>query len=232
MSEHYPLISCICITSNRPVLLKRAISCFKTQNYPNTELVISYPQTDRATRELLDQLDDDTIQLLRIERHPEESLGNARNQAIAKCHGAYVCIWDDDDWHHSSRLFFQYNSIQDKSLGYHASILTRILLYDVTTKATYLSFPYTWDGTILCKKEYLLQNQYANQQKAEDTHVIRFLSARKLLLHVTDVPFLYIYVYHGENTWNYEHFKYFTEKSEVLAEDVRNQVLALLEVPG
>lgn len=229
MQPTYPLISCICITNNRPLLLQKAIECFNDQNYPNKQLVISFPEKDQVTKQLVEQLKKTDIPVLAIERDEEESLGNARNRAIAKSHGEYICIWDDDDWYHSSRLSFQFKSIQDKGLGYQASVLTRILMFDATTKQAYLSFPYTWDGTILCKKEILLQNQYANSQKGEDTHVIKFLSNRKMLLHIEDVPFLYIYVYHGENTWDYQHFEYFLQKSERLSLEISNQVISLLE---
>lgn len=228
MTTAHPLISCICITNNRPWLLQRAINCFKSQNYPNTQLVISYPKKDITTQKIIREPKNSDIEILQIERESEESLGNARNTAIAKCHGDYICIWDDDDWYHSSRLSYQLNSILDKGLGYQASILTRILLFDKTTKQSYYSFPYTWDGTILCKKEILLQNQYANSQKAEDTHVIKFLSSKKLLYQIEDAPFLYVYVYHGENTWNYEHFEYFLNKSELLAEELGEKIIELL----
>lgn len=230
MESNYPLISCICITNDRPVLLKKAITCFETQNYPNKELVISYPKKDQQTRRMVDELiQNSEMKLLTIERGDEESVGNARNEAIAKCHGSYVCIWDDDDWYHASRLSFQYNSISTSGHGYQASILTRVFLYDATTQKGYLSFPYTWDGSILCRKEILLQNQYANTDKGEDTHIILFLDARKLLYHIEEAPFLYTYIYHGENTWNYAHFKHFIDKSILLNDDTTEKIRKQLE---
>ena len=44
-----PLISCICITRNRPGYLSKAIVCFKQQTYPNKELVILYEEDDLLT---------------------------------------------------------------------------------------------------------------------------------------------------------------------------------------
>lgn len=219
MELTYPLISCICITNNRPSLLKRAIYCFELQNYPNKELVISYQKKDIKSRLIIEEAKlNEALKILQIERSVTDSLGDARNQAVYKCTGDYVCMWDDDDWHHTSRLSYQFNSLRSISQYYQASVLSRILLYDATTKKAYCSFSYTWDGTILCRKEILLQNQYASRDRGEDTHVITFLSARKLLYKIEDVPFLYIYVYHGENTWNYAHFENFMDKSQVLDE--------------
>ncbi|RQO70366.1 hypothetical protein DBR43_20315 [Pedobacter sp. KBW06] len=230
MAQTYPLISCICITNRRPVLLEKAISYFISQNYPNKEMVISYPKGDKLSRELIKNYQNQEIQLISMEREEEESLGYARNQAIAKSKGDYVCTWDDDDWYHSSRLSFQFNSMQTKGSGYQASVLTRIILLDVINQQAYLSFPYTWDGTILCKKEVLMQNQYGYTNKAEDTHVIKFLSSKKMLFHIEDAPFLYVYIYHGKNTWDYKHFEYFTSKSEVLSEEIRKKLMELLTI--
>jgi glycosyltransferase involved in cell wall biosynthesis len=229
MKLTHPLISCICITNNRPLLLQKAIACFVSQNYPNKELVISYPKNDYSSQLVIKEaLQNEDGHIVQIERDTEESLGNARNYAIAKCNGDYVCLWDDDDWYHSSRLSYQYNSMQTIGQGYQASILSRIILYDSLTKKAYFSFSYTWDGTILCRKEILLQNQYANRNQGEDTHVITFLSGRKLLYQIDDVPFLYIYIYHGQNTWNYAHFEYFINKSELLDEEITQRVRIIL----
>lgn len=230
MKLTHPLISCICITNNRPLLLQKAIAYFVSQNYPNKELVISYPKKDYSSQLIIkESLQNEDLHILQIERDTEESLGNARNHAIAKCNGDYVCLWDDDDWYHSSRLSYQFNSMQIIGQGYQASILSRIILYDSITKRAYFSFSYTWDGTILCRKEILLQNQYANRNQGEDTHVITFLSSRKMLFKIEDSPFLYIYVYHGQNTWNYAHFEYFINKSELLDEETTHRIRMILD---
>ncbi|WP_367867997.1 glycosyltransferase family 2 protein [Pedobacter sp. WC2423] len=230
MSQSYPLISCICITNNRPKQLEKAIACFATQNYPNKELVISYPKNDLLSKQVVENIrKDETLKIMLVERPADESLGNARNHLIAKCLGDYVCIWDDDDWYHPSRITYQFNSMQIVGQRYEASVLSRIFLYDATTKKVYYSFPYTWDGTILCRKEMLLQNQYANANRAEDTHVITFLSGRKLLYRIEDAPFLYIYIYHGTNTWDYKHFEHFMNKSELLDQELTDSILKLID---
>ena len=229
MKLTHPLISCICITNNRPQLLQRAIACFEAQNYPNKELVISYPTKDILSQMVIkDALQNEELKIIQIEREDEQSLGNARNIAIAKCTGDYICLWDDDDWYHVSRISYQFNSMQASGQGYQASVLSRILLYDSTTKNAYYAFPYTWDGTILCRKEILLQNQYVNTNKGEDSHVITFLSGRKLLYKIDSAPFLYIYIYHGKNTWDYKHFEHFINKSQLLDNEATDSVRQIL----
>ena len=221
MAEDYPLISCICITCDRTELLQNAINYFQNQNYPNKELVISYPKKDKTTPALINQiLNQNSINILKLERDDQETLGNSRNLAIAKCNGDYICTWDDDDWYHSNRLKFQYDSMRSTGKGHQACVLTRIILYDSTTNNAYLSNSYTWDCTLLCRKEIIFQNQYAHLDKAEDTHIIKFLDSRNILYHIEDFPFLYVYIYHGKNTWNYSHFEYFLERSELLDEEI------------
>lgn len=225
MTLSNPLISCICITDNRPDLLQKAINCFKSQNYQNKELVISYPQNDKVSKKVISYEQNAMLRILSIERVEGSSLGEARNEAIRKSNGEYICTWDDDDWYHPSRISYQYNSIQNKGEGYQASILTRILLYDETKNETYYSFNYTWEGTILCRKTILLQNQYRHSNQGEDSHVIGFLRSRKQLLMLNQVPFLYIYIHHGKNTWNYERFEFFMANSHHLEGEEKEQVL-------
>lgn len=220
-----PLISCICITNNRPELLQKAIDYFKSQNYLNRELIISFPRNDTSTKEVITHEQNAMTKILGIEREDNISLGEARNQAIKKSNGEYVCTWDDDDWYHPSRISYQYNSIQNKGEGYQASILTRIFLYDETKDQAYYSFNYPWEGTILCRKVILLQNQYSLSNKGEDSHVIRFLSSRKQLLLIDNAPFLYIYKHHGKNTWNYERFEFFMSNSELLKGEDKKHII-------
>lgn len=229
MQHLNPLVSCICITNNRPLLLRRAVSCFLEQDYPNCELVISYPDTDVETKSLIKELAiHKNLSLLAIERK-NITLGQARNEAIRACNGSYVCIWDDDDWHHPNRISHQITDLLNPDNSYEASILKRIFFYDHTTDLAYLSFPYTWDGTLMCKKGMLLHNEYAHRNYGEDTHIVPFLEGRKLLLHIGESPFLYVYIYHGNNTWPYEHYQYFLKKSTLLNKNYTHKVQMLLK---
>jgi len=229
MNINPPKISCICITNNRSSLLQKAIKCFDEQDYANKELVISYPKDDKNTKAIIQQLlSEGRFDILAIERPETELLGNARNDAIHKCRGTYVCIWDDDDWHHPTRLSYQINSLQTTGKKYEASILYRIFLYDYTTKLAYLSFPYHWDGTLLCRKEMLMHNQYADKNKGEDSQIVPFMEKKGMLAHIDESPYLYIYTYHGNNTWPYDHFMYFIGKSILLNDEYNSHVNNLI----
>ena len=189
----HPLISCICITQSRTALLLKAIVSFDTQNYPNRELVISYPKDDLETKHLIDEiLLVSDLRIVRVERNGSESLGTARNNAIAKCNGDYICLWDDDDWYHARRLAHQYNTMLIKGQFRKASILTRVMLYDTNTQLGYLSFPYLWCGSLLCKKDLILKHPFANSDVIEDAPVVKYLESKKLLHYIAIVLFLSI----------------------------------------
>jgi len=227
----HPLISCICITQDRPSLLLKAIVSFDTQNYPNRELVISYPKQDIETKKLIDSiLELSDMRILRIEREENESLGTARNNAIEKCSGDYICLWDDDDWYHAKRLAHQYNTMLVNGQFRDASILTRVMLFDATTQKGYLSFPYLWGGSLLCKKEHMLRNPFADSDVAEDAPVIKYLESNKLLHYIADSAYLYLYVYHGKNALSYFHFCYYLKKSEQLDKESTDWIRNLLDV--
>lgn len=227
----HPLISCICVTQNRSALLLKAIVSFDTQNYPNREMVISYPKHDLGTKQLIDEiLQVSDLRIVRVEREGNESLGTARNNAIAECNGDYICLWDDDDWYHARRLAHQYNTMLTNRKFREASILTRVMLFDTNTQQGYLSFPYLWCGSLLCRKDHILKHPFANSDVAEDIPVIKYLESRKLLHYIADSAFLYLYVYHGENALSYFHFSYYLKKSEQLDQESTNWIHSLLNV--
>lgn len=208
--SEYPLISCICITHNRPELLLNSIISFEHQDYPSKELVISYPSTDETSRNLIEKVIRlSQLNIIPVEREKEESLGSARNLAVTNANGNYICTWDDDDWHHPERLTYQMNAILTDQ-KYKASIIRRVILYNQTTNTAYLSASYNWSGALLCEKKLVKQCPYLTTNRLEDISLIRFLESENCLCHIEDIYELYIYVYHGTNSLDPIHFRYFT----------------------
>jgi glycosyltransferase involved in cell wall biosynthesis len=222
MISQLSLISCICVTRKKPALLKRAIECFLAQSYPNKEMIILYEDDDDATEELLGQgfPPETGIRLLRVAAYPKMTLGELRNVAIKIARGEFVCQWDDDDWFHSCRLERQY--VKLFSEGRHGSILTQWLVFDHTTTTAYISNVRLWEGSILCRKSVLQQKAYEDKPLGEDTATIEYLASRDSLYFLEEVPGLYIYVYHGGNSWDYEHWKdIFLSSTAMSVEDSR-----------
>jgi glycosyltransferase involved in cell wall biosynthesis len=222
----HPLVSCLCITDSRPLLLLKAIVNFDAQNYPNRELVISYPSTDISTKNLLNRLlGTSDLNIKPVERNASDSIGKAKNMAIHHCNGDYICTWDDDDLYYTNRLAHQFNSMHGKGKYFQAGILSRVLLYNATTQKAYNSFPSYWSGSLICRKDLLQQYPYADTNIIEDTLLLRSLESRKLLQKIEDTPFLYIFVYHGKNALDHSYYHYFSSRSEQVdyktAENIR-----------
>jgi len=226
-----PLISCICITKNRTAQLLKSIISFQQQTYPNKELVISYPEEDLPTQQLINTiLELNPISILKIKRQEEESVGKARNAAITKSQGEYICMWDDDDLYYPSRLADQYIAMQQDNKNYEASILTRILFYEATAQKAFLSFQSLWECTLLCKKTHLLANPCADATGFECQPVITYLSPANLIYHLELSPALYTYIYHGKNSMPYTTFLYLINRSEFLPDEVAKNIKAHLDL--
>lgn len=223
------LISCICVTRRKPTLLKRAIECYLAQTYPEKELVILYEDDDEATNEFLGQgfPPESGIRLFRVPSYPKIALGQLRNLAIGIARGEFVCQWDDDDWYHARRLEEQYGQLFDE--GCHGSILTQWLVFDSITGKAYVSHMRLWEGSILCKASVLQLKAYEDKPQGEDTATIEYLARLNCLHLMKRYPGLYIYVYHGYNTWSYDHWTAIFKCSTELPADDSKVVANILE---
>lgn len=216
----YPLISCVCITDSRPDFLLKSIIYFDSQKYPNKELVISYPEDDLATENLIKKvIDRSGLNIVIIERSKNITLGKARNEAVEKSNGNYICTWDDDDFYFENRLLDQYNNMISVRQKREACILTNVVLYDGIKHTAHLSDYYNWAGTLLCKKSLVLQHPYADTNTAEDGNLIKYLTSSKYLHTIPDQAHLYVYNYHGKNTLNKYYFNYFQRKGGLLKQE-------------
>jgi len=88
-----PLVTCLCCTFNRPILLGESIKCFLDQDYDNKEMIILNDQ-EGVNLKL-----ENCPKNIRIINHPKRfnSLGEKRNYLKSLARGDYCCIWDDDD---------------------------------------------------------------------------------------------------------------------------------------
>jgi glycosyltransferase involved in cell wall biosynthesis len=206
MNNYLPLISCVCVTRKKPAFLKRAIECFLAQTYPNKELVIVYEDDDDATAEFIASgfPADTNIRLFRVPAYPKIVLGELKNLAVRIARGDFICQWDDDDWYHIRRLEEQYSRLF--SAGRHGSVMLQWLVFDSVTSTAYLSHVRLWEGSILCSKNILQLKAYEDKPLGEDTATIEYLARMNCLHLLKELPGLYIYVYHGYNAWNYDHW--------------------------
>lgn len=197
-----PVVSCLCVTRNRPRLLARAVDCFRHQDFGPRELVVVFESDDAATRALLQQWPDPSIRAVEVAATPRSTLGALRNLGIAHCRGQYVAQWDDDDWYAPNRLGAQVAALQASRKP--ACVLMRWILYDAERDAAYMSVRRTWEGSLVAERSAL--PAYPELARGEDTAVIGALLAAGRLVAL-DAPWLYVYVFHGGNTWERSHFE-------------------------
>lgn len=224
-----PLISCICITRERPKLLNRAIRCFHGQTYPNKELIILYEDDDLVTNDFLATQSVEAfqnIQTIKVHRSHDQHLGQLRNLAIQRASGTYICQWDDDDWYHPERLQYQYRLLIENNA--EACVLSREIIFDVHTGNAYLSCRRNWEGSLLCNKEKALAHPYTNLVKGEDTPAIEGLRQNGHLYTDTGVTPYYVYVHHGANTWDYIHFQDFFAFSKIFPEELSTLIATII----
>jgi len=222
-----PLISCLCVTRNKPGLLEKAIGYFTFQTYHRKELLIVYEDDDIATKEKLREYTDRDIRAIEVPANPKLTLGQLRNLAIQRSSGEYFCQWDDDDWYHSQRLELQMNCL--RSSGKAASVLVNWLMFDKPLQQAYFSFTKVWEGSILCRKDLITSEVcYDNRSLGEETNFIFALVAKNCLYPLV-MPSLYIYIYHGNNSWNRDHFGKLFSRSQPLSAAVSRLVGDVLD---
>jgi len=205
MNNEKPLISCLCVTRNRVTHLQRVIDNFRHQTYSNKELVVVFESDDLMTKQLASSSKVSNIKWHEVASNPKMSLGNLRNLSIELAAGEYFCQWDDDDWYHRERIEMQLNCLLESHKS--ACLLGYWLIYDSVDEKAYLSHMEAWGGTILCRRDVVSEfNRYPDQTRHEDTHFIRDVITLKNFVPLI-MPSLYIYVFHGRNTFERAHFQ-------------------------
>lgn len=224
-SRHDPAtrITCLCVTRRRVALLHKAIRCYANQTYANRELVIVYDSDDAETRRYLQRLDDRSILPVTAPTGRRLTLGALRNLARRQGTGKYVAQWDDDDWSDPFRLEAQMRTV--RTTGMPGCVLWRQTLYDYLTKQAYITFERTWENTILVDRSVL--SAYPNLTKREDTPVVEGLYRAGCLAKL-DAPDLYVYTFHGKNTWDRQHWQEIVRLSRPLAWEASRRIGARL----
>ncbi len=213
--ETHPLISCLCVTHNSVSQLQRAIDCYEAQTYPNKELMVLYESDNASVKQFAARPQPPGVYFVEVPAAPKLTLGELRNIAVEQCNGEYFCQWDDDDWYAANRLQVQMDAIRQSCKP--ASMLLYWLMYDCVDQTAYLSPFRLWEGSILCKKSIITPAcNYASLVKGEDTILLGNLLSNNSIFPIIN-PALYIYVFHGNNTWDHDHFNIFYKRGKKLS---------------
>ncbi|HTP48095.1 MAG TPA: glycosyltransferase family A protein [Casimicrobiaceae bacterium] len=204
------MISCCTVTQEgRLPLLARAIADFRGQSVHEKELIVVHD----GSLELHGRVSALTAQAaapVSVIRAPQgTTLGALRNAAIDAAHGEHVCQWDDDDRYHPRRLEMQLDAL--RAAGADASFLVDQLHYFADARELY------WDdwqdepnpldfvpGSLLARRDRLAR--YPEIARGEDTaQALAMLREGTRFTRLSGHGYLYVYVFHGSNTFDRVH---------------------------
>jgi glycosyltransferase involved in cell wall biosynthesis len=213
-----PSISCLMVTHDRLALAKRAIRCFERQTYSNRELVIvtdGHARYRAALERFVAELGLENVRMVRVDvQGREKSLGELRNVSLAAADGDLVCQWDDDDCYHPDRIRLQVEHM----LADHgrACFLTDHLHY-LEDDAALVWIDWTLGGksgrdqllpgTMVMYRDprfrYPESGPYA--RRGEDSMLLSDLYDNVPVVAARSMGHLYLYTYHGRNTFDRQH---------------------------
>jgi glycosyltransferase involved in cell wall biosynthesis len=244
-----PLISCLMVTRDRLRLAKAAITSYARQTHQRRELVIVTDGDARFRDGLARFVDTAGIAGVRIVVPAGEglALGQLRNLAVAAARGAIVCQWDDDDFSHPERLARQLAHMTAHDAG--ACLMTdhlqlmereRVLFWvDWTDGGRLQGQEQLAPGTLMMAREiaptYPEDGPFA--RRGEDSVLLAALFERVPVAHLQGEGSLWLYTYHGANTFPEEHHRRlsaFSMPRELLVERaaVIRDAIEHLPVPG
>lgn len=210
-----PRISCLMVTYDRLGLAKRSMDCFARQTYPNRELVI----VTNGIPAFVASLSDHAFMLgidVRFVTLPEHdlTLGCLRNISLDAAQGDIVCQWDDDDCNHPERLERQTELMTRENA--HASLMTDhlqfledagLVMWVDWTLGRGEGVDQLLPGTLMMHRDrrfrYPEVGPYAS--RGEDTMFLNQLYAVVPVASLVGYGYLYLYTYHGRNTFSKDH---------------------------
>ena len=113
-----PLVTAIVTTYDRPDHLRSAVESVREQTYDSVELVVVDDHSPTPAREVLQDVDLDSLVAHRVVRHETNRGANAaRNTGIDAADGEYVAFLDDDDQWLPKKLSRQVHAVEGDDAG-------------------------------------------------------------------------------------------------------------------
>lgn len=193
------LVSCLMVTRGRLFPAQFAVQCFLAQSHTNRELVVVVDDERCELLPYIEALNDQRIRVVQVA--PGATLGELRNLSIQAARGTYVCQWDDDDLYAPERIQTQLAVL--RATGTAACLLRRWTLWWPHARRLAVSGARLWEGSMLALKSAI--PTYPAKRRGEDTEMMRNLQ-RSQRLALLEAPELYVYVRHGNNTFDEHHF--------------------------
>ncbi|MGC1563553.1 MAG: glycosyltransferase family A protein [Bradyrhizobium sp.] len=192
--ESDPPVTAVMITGlhrERYAMARISIECFKSQSYPNKNLlIVNHGEESLATA-------DSRIQELRIHKSRWHTVGDLRNLALEHATGDFIINWDDDDWHHSQRI-----EVQMQARAEDTAVLLRTRIHHdlISGRSRYAEYPKGAEATILHPRR--VPYRYPSLLRGSDSV---FAQQFRVRLPIENDPALHIRFFHGRNLWDAAH---------------------------
>lgn len=210
-----PKVSCVLLTFNRFEQFCKSFQCFCDQTYPHKELFILSHGTNEYRNAVRGHVAlsgrNDVNVLYPSSRLP---LGALRNIAIEACSGDVVCQWDDDDFSAPGRIAAQLSAMQ--LFAADASILLdnlhlfydsrQVFWCDWRRSRQDLGLP----GSLMVDRRKVLAYRPELSSNEDSQLLIDLCRNGRRLALVGGMAHLYIYTYHGSNTFGRPHHQHLT----------------------
>lgn len=213
---------------------RQSVADYCRQTYAHRELVIVPDVGEPAARAELvahvASLGRDDIRI--VDLPGKRSLGALRNASVASARGDLLCQWDDDDRFHPERIATQVAIL--RAQGPAALCLEDVFQYFAAARTLHqISFRMTreraFPGSLLVRRDAAPRypEEGPTSVRGEDSVAIAQLVERDGLGVVTGMPHLYLYVTHGQNTWNAEHHLMIADRLSTSSAKLRRHEAAL-----
>ncbi len=198
-----PKVSALMVTGKNPErypLARVSLGCFFDQTWANKELVIINHGTEKVC-----SVADPRVKEVFVEKGPGVTLGDMRNWSIENATGDWCMTWDDDDWHHPTRMQNQMANCRERHITTYmwqvrCALTNNCAFYDKMPTGQQMSVMY----------ERSTPARYLSLEVREDTKFMEWFSDRVICVdnHVGNIgcdPTQYVRFYHGRNIWDFGH---------------------------
>lgn len=199
-------VSCIMATHDRRRFVPQAIQCFMEQDYLHRELIIlddgSEPIEDLVPRDL-------RVHYLRL--NSRRSTGKKRNLGCELATGDFLMCWDDDDWSGPDRISRQVAPLLTRR--FDATVLPPSYLLDLVQNSFWqhdamgarglFLHGAAWGTLAWARKWWEKGVRFPDFSLAEDVSFRESLLRQGAKICRLPNEGAYIYVRHGNNTWQF-----------------------------
>lgn len=178
-------------------LARMTARLFGQQTYPNCELLI----INQGDRRLFS--DEPTpARTHEVLAGAGLFVGQLRNLAWDISQADYLICWDDDDFHHPTRIEYQMLRCSG-----HPVIMRHELIFNAHSgESIHSRRGDGYENTMLWPRACLAR--YSDKRRGSDTQFRHQLRKEyRILTMIDNPPHLYIRVHHGLNLWDWGHFR-------------------------